>query len=91
MFQLMDEEAAALRLQFATLKAGRGHYSKYLPLAFTEHVAIMAASLLNSPRATTLNVYMVRAFVELRGMLANKVNRLERKVSMRERHIAERK
>ena len=95
MFQLTDEEAAALRLQFATLKTGRGHHSKYLPLAFTEHGAIMAATLLNSPRATALSVHVVRAFVELRGMmasnqvLANKVNTLERKVSVHERHIAE--
>ena len=95
MFQLTDEEAAALRLQFATLKTGRGHHSKYLPLAFTEHGAIMAATLLNSPRATALSVHVVRAFVELRGMmasnqvLANKVTTLERKVSVHERHIAE--
>ena len=95
MFQLTDDESAALRLQFATLKTGRGQHSKYLPLAFTEHGAIMAATLLNSPRATALSVYVVRAFVELRGMLAsnqalaNKVNTLERKVSVHERNIAE--
>ena len=94
MFQLTDDESAALRLQFATLKTGRGQHSKYLPLAFTEHGAIMAATLLNSPRATALSVYVVRAFVELRGMLAsnqalaNKVNTLERKVSVHERNIA---
>jgi hypothetical protein len=95
MFQLDAQEAAALRLQFATLKTGRGQHSKYLPLVFTEHGAIMAATLLNSPRATALSVYVVRAFVELRGMLAsnqtlaNKVNTLERKVSVHERNIAE--
>lgn len=95
MFQLEEEEAAALRLQFATLKTGRGQHSKYLPLAFTEHGAIMAATLLNSPRATAISVHVVRAFVELRGMLAsnqalaNKVNTLERKVSVHERNIAE--
>ena len=102
MFQLDAEEAKSLRLQFATLdkagadgKPGRGRYSKYLPMAFTEHGAIMAATLLNSPRATGLSVYVVRAFVELRGMLAShrelagKVNTLERKVSQHERHIAE--
>jgi hypothetical protein len=95
MFQLDAQEASALRLQFATLKTGRGQHSKYLPLVFTEHGAIMAATLLNSPRATELSVYVVRAFVELRGMLAsnqalaNKVNTLERKVSVHERNIAE--
>ncbi len=38
---------------------------------FTEHGAIMAAMVLNSPRATALSVYVVRAFVELRGMLSS--------------------
>lgn len=95
MFQLDDSELAALRLQFATLKTGRGQHSKYLPLAFTEHGAIMAATLLNSPRATAISVHVVRAFVELRAMLASnqvlaqKVNTLERKVSTHERNIAE--
>ncbi len=101
MFQLDAGEAKSLRLQFATLDAagidgkhGRGRYSKYLPMAFTEHGAIMAATLLNSPRATELSVHVVRAFVEVRGMLASnrelagKVNTLERKVSRHERNIA---
>jgi hypothetical protein len=95
MFQLSDEEFAALRLQSATLKTGRGQHRKYLPYAFTEHGSIMAATLLNSPRATALSIYVVRAFVELRGLLsankelASKVNALERKVSVHERNIAE--
>ncbi len=99
MFQLSDEEFAALRLQSATLnsglKTGRGQHRKYLPYVFTEHGAIMAATLLNSPRATALSIYVVRAFVELRGLLsankdlAIKVHALERKVSVHERNIAE--
>jgi phage regulator Rha-like protein len=95
MFQLDAQEFEALRLQSATLKSGRGQHRKYLPLAFTEHGAIMAATLLNSPRATELSVYVVRAFVELRGILlsnrelAAKVHQLERKVSTHERNIAE--
>jgi predicted YcjX-like family ATPase len=95
MLQLDDSELAALRLQFATLKSGRGQHIKYLPLVFTEHGAIMAATLLNSPRATAISVHVVRAFVELRAMLASnqalaqKVNTLERKVSTHERNIAE--
>ncbi len=95
MFQLNEEEFTSLRLQFATLKNGRGQHRKYLPHAFTEHGAIMAATLLNSPRATELSVYVVRAFVELRGLLASnqelaiKVHALERKVSVHERNIGE--
>ncbi len=71
MFQLDEEEFSALRLQSATLNSGRGQHRKYLPLAFTEHGAIMAATLLASPRATALSVHVVRAFVELKAMLAS--------------------
>jgi len=71
MFQLSEEEWTALRSQFATLKSGRGQHRKYLPFAFTEHGAIMAATILNSPRATEVSVYVVRAFVRLREVLAS--------------------
>ena len=70
MFQLAQEEWDSLRSQFATLKTARGQHRKYLPYAFTEHGAIMAATILNSPRATEVSVYVVRAFVRLREMLA---------------------
>jgi ORF6N domain len=95
MFQLSEQEYESLRLQIATLKTGRGQHRKYFPYVFTEHGAIMAATLLNSPRATALSVYVVRAFVELRGILvsnrelAGKVHTLERKVSVHERNIVE--
>jgi hypothetical protein len=39
-------------------------------MAFTEHGAIMAATILNSPRAAQMSVYVVRAFVKLRESLA---------------------
>ena len=48
----------------ATLKSGRGQHRKYLPYAFTEHGAIMAATVLNSPRAVEMSVYVVRAFCD---------------------------
>ena len=48
MIQLTDEEFIALRSQFATLQLGRGQHRKYLPHVFTEHGAIMAATILNS-------------------------------------------
>ena len=72
MFRLSAEEWDSLRPQFATLKTGRGQHRKYLPLAFTEHGAIMAATILNSPRATEVSVYVVRAFVRLRELLASR-------------------
>jgi phage regulator Rha-like protein len=70
MFQLTEEEYAALISQFATSKEGRGGRRK-LPLAFTEHGAIMAASVLNTARAIEVSVYVVRAFVKLRELLAS--------------------
>lgn len=45
-------------------------FSKTLPFAFTEHGAIMAASVLNSPEAIKMSVFVVRAFVQMREQLA---------------------
>lgn len=68
LFRLSTEEWTSLRSQFVTLKtAGRGEHRKYRPLVFTEHGAIMAAAVLNSPRAVAMSVYVVRAFVQLRN------------------------
>ena len=53
-----------------TLNVGRGRYRKYAPLAFTEHGAIMAATILNSARAIQMSVYVVRAFVRFRITLS---------------------
>jgi hypothetical protein len=72
MFELTAEESRSLRSQFATLKTGRGQHRKYLPYVFTEHGAIMAATILDSPRAVEISVYVVRAFVQLREMVASK-------------------
>ena len=71
MFALTPAEWDALRSQFATLKIGRGQHRKYLPYVFTEHGAIMAATLLSSPRAVQVSVYVVRAFVQQREFLAS--------------------
>jgi len=85
MFRLTEQEQAALRSQFATLKTGRGQHRKYLPYAFTEHGAIMAATVLNSPRAVQVSLFVVRAFVRLRelatthGDLAKRLGELEDK------------
>jgi hypothetical protein len=63
LFQLTAGEADSLRSQFATLKSGRGQHRKFLPYAFTENGAIMAANVLNSPEAVRMSVFVVRAFV----------------------------
>jgi len=69
MFQLSAKEAEDLRSQSATSKPQRGG-RRYLPYAFTEHGAIMAATVLNSERAVEMSVFVVRAFVRLREMLS---------------------
>ncbi len=80
MFQLTAKEAERSRSQIATLKNGRGQNIKYRPYAFTEHGAIQAANVINSPRATAMGVCVVRAFVQLRELLASN-SALARKLS----------
>ena len=89
-FQLNRDEAQAwlrLRSQFATLK--RGQHIKHLPYAFTEHGAIMAANVLNSQRAVQMSVFVVRAFVKMRGLLLNQVD-LAKKLAELEKKLTER-
>jgi len=94
MFQLTKEEAdfwARSRSQIAILK--RGTNVKYLPYAFTEYGAIMAANVLNSRQAVRMSVFVVRAFVKLREMLsthkelAHKLAALERKLQNHDESI----
>jgi phage regulator Rha-like protein len=73
------------RSQSVTLK--RGQNIKYLPYAFTEHGAVMAANVLNSERAIAMSVYVVRAFVKLREVLTG-TNELSRKLDELERKLA---
>jgi ATP-dependent Clp protease ATP-binding subunit ClpA len=69
-FRLRAGEASRLnRSQIAT-GSQKHRDPRFSPYAFTEHGTIMAAMVLNSPRATELSVYVVRAFVELRETLA---------------------
>ena len=94
MFRLNMEEATvvfASRSQFATLK--RGQNPKYAPYAFTEHGAVMAANVLNSPIAVRASIQVVRAFVRLREILATdrelarKLENLERKYAKHDGQI----
>jgi hypothetical protein len=61
-FQLNADEWSSLRSQSATSKIGRGG-RRYLPFFFTEHGALMAATVLDSPRAVEVSIFVVRAFV----------------------------
>ena len=70
LFQLTREEHEALRSHFATSNTSRGG-RRYLPYVFTEHGTIMAAAVLNTPRAVEMSIYVVRTFVKLREVLAS--------------------
>lgn len=85
LFQLAEEEFANLKSQLVTSSSEgnrvlrsqivtieidrRGRHRKYLPWVFTEHGAIMAATILRSERAVAMSVYVVRAFVQMREEL----------------------
>ena len=79
MFQLTSEEFEkiniqyvnedSLRSQFVTLKTGRGHHTKFLPYAFTEQGVAMLSGVVNSDKAITMNIAIMRAFVDVRRVL----------------------
>src|SRR5262249_2068080 len=68
MFRLTSAETRSLRSQFAISKGTHGG-SRYRPNVFTEHGAVMLASILNSPVAVQASIQVVRAFIKLREML----------------------
>jgi hypothetical protein len=92
-FQLTADESTNLISQSVTSNSGHGGRRK-LAWAFTEHGAIMAASVLSSPRAVEMSVFVVRAFVRLRDFarghveLAAKLRQLERRVAGHDSEIA---
>jgi hypothetical protein len=76
-FQLTEDEFESLRSQIVTSKAGRGG-RRYSPCVFTEHGAIMAATLLRSERAIRMSVFVIRAFVQMRETIAVNATILKR-------------
>ena len=92
-FQLTTEEFRNLRPQFATSKGQGGR--RYFPWVFTEHGAIMLASVVNSDIAVQASVRVVRAFVRLREMvaanaqLAAKLEELERRLDSHDEAIVD--
>lgn len=84
-FQLTRDEILILRSQSVISRPGHGG-RRTPPYAFTEHGAIMLASVLNSPAAVQASIQVVRVFVRLRALLANhselaiKLNELEQKI-----------
>ena len=91
-FRLTGEELVRLRSQIATSKRGRGG-PRYLPHAFTEHGAVMLATILNSPRAVQMSIFVVRAFLRLRewvvgqAELAGRLVELERRVGAHDHEL----
>ena len=91
MFQLTDQEFSHLRSQSVTSSwGGRRH----APYAFTEQGVAMLSSVLNSSRAISVNIEIMRAFVKLREMLASnkelaaKLNAMEHKIESHDQAIA---
>ena len=85
-FRLTADEHATLKSQSVT-SSGRHGGRRTLPWVFTEHGAIMVATVLNSPRAVEMSVFVVRAFVRMRELarnhaeLAKQIAALERRVT----------
>ena len=100
MFELTLEELRnleRLRSQIVTLddkKPKRGKYGKYAPFVFTEHGAVMLASVLNSPTAIEASIKVVRAFIKMRSILAlhqdlaDHIEELEKSASKHDRKFA---
>ena len=90
MFQLTNKELTILKSQIVTSRWGG---RRTLPYVFTEHGAIMAASVLNTPKAVEMSVYIVRAFIKLRTYamqfkeIAQKVTELEAKLGKHDEAI----
>jgi hypothetical protein len=70
MFRLSARELSDWRSQIVISNARAKMGLRYAPLAFTEHGALMAATVLNSARAVQASLYVVRAFIQLRKILA---------------------
>ena len=87
MFRLSPREFEAWRSQAVISNPGARMGLRRAPFAFTEHGALMAATVLNSPRAVETSLYVVRAFVRLRRFLAAHKD-LARRLAEHEKKLA---
>lgn len=98
MFQLTGKEWETLQSQIAgvnevrksklpvvTIKNGHGKHPKYLPYVFTEQGVAMLSSVLNSDKAITMNIAIMRVFVEIRKTLLHQNDIREQIKQIRER------
>ncbi|MGD8255433.1 MAG: ORF6N domain-containing protein [Syntrophobacterales bacterium] len=92
MFELTKEELEDWRSQFVISKSDKMGL-RYRPMAFTEQGVAMLSSVLNSDRAIEVNIAIMRAFVQLRKIiasneeLARKLEELERKIEKHDEDI----
>jgi len=92
-FRLSRREVEAFNRSQSLTGSQKHREPRFLPSAFTEHGAIMAATVLNSPRAVEMSLYVVRAFVKLREaftsnrQLAQQLAQLERKLQTHDKAI----
>jgi len=92
-FRLNLTEAKQANRSQTVIGSQKHRDPRFLPYAFTEHGAIMAANVLNSPRAVQMSVFVVRAFIRLRQLvgshkeMASKLAELERKVASHDGNI----
>ena len=86
MFKLTKIEADFLRSQSATLETGHGKHRKYLPYVFTEQGVAMLSSVLNSKRAVSVNIEIMRTFVKLRELLATHADLAQKLVDLEKKY-----
>jgi hypothetical protein len=99
MFQLTSQEVSELTAQSAAsnsvdmrsqfVTASKKRNIRFLPYALTEHGAVMAANVLNSPEAIRMSVFVVRAFVRMRSLLGD-TRELARQLAALEKKLKER-
>lgn len=105
MFQLTNQEYESLRLQIETLDKSdhslrsqivilnteRGKHTKYLPYAFTEQGVAMLSGVLNSDKAISMNIAIMRAFVEIRRLIMqqNDIREIWQRVSQHDAQLSE--
>ncbi len=83
--ETLEKDENPLRLQIETIKNGRGQHSKYLPYAFTEQGVAMLSGVLNSDKAISMNIAIMRAFVEIRRILFRQNDLKEQMKEIRDR------
>lgn len=69
MFRLTASEAATLNRSQSVIGYQKRRHPRFPPFAFTEHGAIMAATVFHSPRAVEMSMCVFRAFVQLRELM----------------------